>query len=394
MVYFDDAMKILDSLPDTETNQVRRIILLENQVIVFQMLGKFTEYYDLLMRFEPMAIGLEDQALLGVYYARMGHCEWWFGELNKGIQNENKALTLCKNAGKLEDAAYACMILQWCYFYKADFDQILFFKKEALQLLDQQFNLRWYVWTLCAVSIAYNVLCNRWNKSIEEGKKALKVAEEYGDNSLVSFAAWILSFAYSLKGDLDQGMDYAMMAVEKAPTPVDKAFSEPTLATAFLKAGKFEKAIEIYEAMLAVYRAIHFIPEVVDLGILLGEAYLLAREHEKASQILNRSIELAERYEIKCYLYHAYRILGEVALKTDTNQAAEYFEKSIKVSKEVKAENELALAYADYGRYYKQKGDIARAQAYLIKALKIFERLGTLIEPEKVRKELTELKET
>ncbi len=64
---------------------------------------------------------------------------------------------------------------------------------------------------------------------------------------------------------------------------------------------------------------------------------------------------------------------------------------TIGISQEVTAENELALAFAGYGRYHKQKGDIVQAQEYLIKALKIFERLGTLIEPEKIKKELAEL---
>ena len=46
------------------------------------------------------------------------------------------------------------------------------------------------------------------------------------------------------------------------------------------------------------------------------------------------------------------------------------------------------------GRYHKQQGDTQQAREYLTKALEIFERLGTLIEPDKVRKELAELPAT
>ena len=69
-------------------------------------------------------------------------------------------------------------------------------------------------------------------------------------------------------------------------------------------------------------------------------------------------------------------------------QAAPHFEKSITVLREIKAENELALAYSGFGRLHKQQGNIEQAREYLEKALEIFERLGTLIEPDKVRKEL------
>ena len=51
------------------------------------------------------------------------------------------------------------------------------------------------------------------------------------------------------------------------------------------------------------------------------------------------------------------------------------------------------MAYAGYGRLQKRQGQFAQARDYLKKALEIFERLGTLIEPDKVREILAELPE-
>ena len=83
--------------------------------------------------------------------------------------------------------------------------------------------------------------------------------------------------------------------------------------------------------------------------------------------------------------------MGEIALKNNPAQAAFHFEKSMAVLQEIKAENELALAYAGYGRLQKQQGKVGQARKYLTKALEIFERLTTLIEPDKVRRELAEI---
>ena len=80
-------------------------------------------------------------------------------------------------------------------------------------------------------------------------------------------------------------------------------------------------------------------------------------------------------------------------MKKNATQAAVYFEKSIAVLQEIKAENELALAYVGSGRLYKKQNQITQAREYLMKALEIFERLGTLLEPEKVREILAELPE-
>jgi tetratricopeptide (TPR) repeat protein len=102
---------------------------------------------------------------------------------------------------------------------------------------------------------------------------------------------------------------------------------------------------------------------------------------------------MAERCGTRYYAGFAQRLLGEITLKTKPAQAVPHFEKSIAIFLEIKAENELALAYAGYGRYHKQQGQFAQAREYLKKALEIFERLGTLMEPDKVREILAELPE-
>jgi len=68
-----------------------------------------------------------------------------------------------------------------------------------------------------------------------------------------------------------------------------------------------------------------------------------------------------------------------------------HFDKAISILEKMKAENDLALAYSGIGRYLKRQGNTEKAREYLTKALEIFERLRTLIEPDKVREELADL---
>jgi tetratricopeptide (TPR) repeat protein len=125
----------------------------------------------------------------------------------------------------------------------------------------------------------------------------------------------------------------------------------------------------------------------------------LAGEYDKARQTLEEFLEVAEQCGARYYLGSTYRLLGEISLETNPAQIEEplaepHFKKSITLLREIKAENELALAYGGYGRLCKQLGNSAKAREYLNKALEILDRLGTLIEPEKVRKELAELHES
>ena len=145
--------------------------------------------------------------------------------------------------------------------------------------------------------------------------------------------------------------------------------------------------------VLPIFRVGRFMPTEIPHMCYLGEGYWLAGDNDKASQTLEKGLEIMERCGARYYAGFAQRLLGKIVLKTNPGHAAAYFEKSIAIFREIKAENELALAYAGYGQLHTQQGNIAQSRDYLTKALEIFERLGTLIEPDKVRGILAELPE-
>ncbi len=393
--YFDEAMKLLDTMPETEMNRQRRISLLLNQWLVFFLLLKLPEYYNLLIRYESLVIKTENPKLLGLYYVRLGNCEWSFGNFNQAIQTLTKGAELCETSGSIGDAGYAYLLVEWSHLYNADYDLSIAFKKDALRRIDKRICPRWYIWALCGASWAYSKL-GRWNAAVEEGLKALRVAKEISDNSLISFSGWIISLPYTLKGDLARALEYGEMAVQKAPTPADAVWAQGPLARALCRAGKQKKGIEILTTTVSILQSGRFMPAALPHTTWLGEGYCLAGEHEKARQTLEEFLEVAERCGARYYLGSSHRLLGQISMKTNPAQiekplASPHFEKSIAILRDIKAENELALAYGDYGRLHKQLGDIAKAREYLTKALEIFERLGTLIQPDKVREELAGL---
>jgi class 3 adenylate cyclase/tetratricopeptide (TPR) repeat protein len=390
--YFDEAMALLDTLPETEENRQRRISLLVNQGEAFLLLFKTPEYYDLLTRYEPVARGLGNQALLGAFYSRLGHCEWGFGHFDQGIKTSTKAAELCEAAGNAEDAGFAYAWLGWNHLYRGHYDRVLAVKEELLRTMEQRFNPHYYVRGLCGASRAC-ICLGRWDQAVEEAQKALKVAEESSDNSLVIFAAWTLSMAYTWRGDLGRGVEYGELALQKAVTPADKAWTGRGLGWALCRAGETNRGIELLGAVVAEVRASSHMPSKLPTACILGAGYWLVGEDDKARQTLEEGLEMADRCGARYYLGWAQRLLGEIALKANPAQAASHFEKSIAVLQEIKAENELALAYAGYGRLHKQQDKVGQAREYLTKALEIFERLGTLIEPDMVREELAELPE-
>ena len=168
--------------------------------------------------------------------------------------------------------------------------------------------------------------------------------------------------------------------------------SDGWLGQELCRSGAPHRAIELLEPAVSVQREANCYGSEL-FATSLGEGYWLAGEYEKATRTLRETLAIIERWGMRFHIGAAYRILGEMALSTDAAQAAIHFEHSIATLREINAEPELALAYAGYGRLHVQQGDVLQAHTYLNQALEIFERLGTLGEPEKVSQALSALSE-
>jgi tetratricopeptide (TPR) repeat protein len=247
---------------------------------------------------------------------------------------------------------------------------------------------------LAAVSAAYTGL-GRWANAVEAAQKALHVGEEFSDGTAMSFAAWGISMTYIHKGDLVRAVEYGELAVQQARTLADKVWARCVLAGARCRAGDLRQGLETLAANVPISRAARIVEAEV-INKFLGEGYWLAGEYAKATQSLQELLEIAERCGMRYLLGFTHRLLGEIALHTNATQveaplAAPHFEQSIALLRAIHAENELALAYAGYGRLQKQQGHMAQARDYLTRALETFERLGTLGESDKVRQALAAL---
>jgi class 3 adenylate cyclase/tetratricopeptide (TPR) repeat protein len=388
--YFDEAMAVLDILPDTKKNKELRITLLLNQAYVFELLWEYPKYHEFLRIYETVAVQLADQDLTGKFYTRVGHCEWWNGKIDKAIDTSTKAIELFEATGNFESAVYAYANLVLSYWSLGDYNLALTHGEKVIKMLDSAGDPVRYVWTISEISLIYSCL-GSWDKAIQNGQKALSIAKKYSNNSLISFAAWVISVIYSSKRDLGRAVEYGNLTFEMAPTPSDRVLSQGALGWALCRAGELNKGIDLLKRVMQMYQVARFVPSEIMVRTYLGEGYWLAKEFEKSRQMLEELLNIAEPLKMRYYIGWAHRLLGEIALKTNSAQAISQFEKSIAIFHEIKAENELALAFIGYGRLHKEKGQIAKSREYLTKALDIFERLGTLLEPDKVRGILAEL---
>jgi tetratricopeptide (TPR) repeat protein len=364
--------------------------LLVNQEIVFGMLLQTQEYYELLTRYEPLVFGVENPRLVGRFYASLAYCQWYFGSFDSAIQSSLRGVELCGQAEDAEGAGGAYWLLLFAYAFEGKFEQVVDMKNRDLPKVGQKTSFHYAVYATGAVTHAYAHL-GRWTESLEIGEEMLRLAQESSDDTLISWAAMNISWYNSLKGDIQQAVRYGKLAAEKARTPLDRALAQAVLGWASCYSDNAEQGVEILEEVYEMVRSARFSALEVFSSLFLTEGYLRTGSYPKAKRTAERTLEKAKG----CRMQHAagwnHRLLGEIALKIDANGATPCFKQAISTFQELGTENDLALAYSGMGRFHKQQGNADKAREYLTKALEIFERLGTLIEPDTVRQQLAEL---
>jgi tetratricopeptide (TPR) repeat protein len=384
--YFKAAMHLLDKLEETGQNRLRRISMLAKQGTVAELLFKFKEYYDLLVRNEPLSMKLDHPELSGAYHGQLGHCHFAFGHYDQAIGTLTRAAALCKSAGNVIDATHAYAYLMLSHLDRGDYGAVMAVKKDLVQMGVKSSNLRWYVRGLSAAGNAYAHLGD-WGDAVKEGQTALKLALRYADDNLASLAASSLSLSHCWQGNSDEALKVGRLAVEKATTPGDQSRSKRSLGWAMCRAGQVKKGIELLtEATLPIFQSGGFRAFEIPLRCYLGEGYRLAGNEEKAVQTFRAGLEMAKRSGAKFYIGFASRHLARLIFQKDPHQAELLIKKSIRILEQIKAENETAMALVDYGWLCRAQENMHKAQELFNRAVEIFERLGTVIDRKTIAK--------
>lgn len=390
--YYNRACEGLKLTPVDLRNQRRKLELVLDQVFVALALFTYRDYYTLLQEHAAVAEALGDRRLLGAFHARVGWCQWSIGDFAAGIETLNTAVDHCSASGNDEDLGFALMTRAWCELGRGEFEEALASCRGALNALDRKFDLQAYVRTRAAASVVNGYL-GRWNEAIVEGKLAIEAAERRNDAGATSFAAMLATWAHGFQGDLEQALMVANYAVSKGDSPADKLFATGSWALVQCRMGHAAKAADALADVVAVIRPMRF-PACETFGLYYCEALMRSGELAKAKTQIADCLSVLEPSDAAFYVACAERLLAEVALAEGGDQlavAGRYFESSMSVFVRLGAANELALTWAGFGRLRQKEGDRERAIEYLTRALQAFEKLGTRIEPDSVRRSLAEL---
>jgi class 3 adenylate cyclase/DNA-binding SARP family transcriptional activator len=387
--YFYEALKILEEeLPDSDENRRRRLTLVLDQTGGFHYLHRHVEYYELLLRYEPLALEQSDPGLQGAFYQRLGHRQIVFGEFEQARETACRALELCERAGNHQYAALACGTVQWAHMLLGEYGLAHHYTERILEHLAVGFEPMAYMFGRSGAALTY-MMEGRWEAALREVDEAVVTGAERSDAGIVSFCNAIGALVCLEKRDWATAIDYGTAAKETAPTVYFRGFAYGFLAPALCHTGAVDEGLPVIEEIVPMAKAARHELAWSFLAPRLADAYLTAGDYARAHEVLLEIHGAAASRGARYFLGASGRGLGEAALaQGDSEEAVLRLEPAIETLRASHSENELALALGALSRAKRLVGDDREATASAREALAILERLGTLEEPDRLRHEL------
>jgi len=387
--FFREAIRVLDSQPETEEKKKERLALYFSLLDPLIWLSLNEQSLELLQEMEKLSEELGDDASLAAVYSKLSLQHSVRGDMAKGMEYSEKCFNTADRAGDVEAMANTALDISPVMIMMGNFSQIAAIACRALELIEEQHREK----DLFAGGV--NLFVNQCGfcgnalgilGEFEEGEaimtKGLACGLDVNDTFGIGWVGVNQAFLSCWKGDADSTIDRASTAIEF----FEKSGVDMTLGTAwtFLGAGHFflgdhETARVHAEKGLETQLRSGF-PVLVPVGYLfLAMICAAAGDHDGALESAEAALRMSRDFGAKAYEAWALLVHGRSAAEVDPSRigaAEESIRQGISLAKELNARPMTVQGYLFLGEVFEIAGRWEEALENLRKAEQMYQELG------------------
>lgn len=287
------------------------------------------------------------QGLLGDIY-----CDT--GELKEAETEYRDALAIFRRAGNSKQLIGLYSKLARIRFTQSDFGSAIDYLNDGISLAVGLNDLRLVAILNSGLGAIYRLL-GKWQSGEEILSKYLYQVRKVSDHLNLSRLLFTLGYIVFLQRRFAEAENYYKqgfaLVTEAGDLYESSTFYEYQGELCFVQ-GDFDKSRELYNKALEIGEKVAPQGDIINQTCrLLAELELAEGNLDEAINQCNRSLEVSLKLGDRFEEGIVYRILGNVYFqKKDNVKAKEYFEKSIKLLKEIKAIYELGRTYLEAGK--------------------------------------------
>jgi class 3 adenylate cyclase/tetratricopeptide (TPR) repeat protein len=377
LAYFSDALRLLDTMPDTEPNRLRRIDAVLNQAEVKYALGRYTEHIRALEEIRGVVDETADPPRRAAWH-------YWTGFLHATSGGRpDVAIEHCRRAAEIASAfsldeinAISESCLAQVYMIAGKLHEALDAGERALAIFEARGTRWWAGRTLWHLTSIANYLGD-WEASLNYCRRGIEHGVALQDLRLKVVGWTRLGLAHIQQGDIERGLECCNEALALAPLPRDAAWARVILGYGKIKVGRLDEGIAELSEGLAWFESSHMRWTHTIGAVWLAEGYLRRGDRAGARPLIERVLATSRATGYLHYEGRACWLMGEYLADDAPAAAEDHVETAMRIFESVGARNDLAKAMVTRAVLRQRAGDFAAARQLFEQARGIFQTLDT-----------------
>ncbi len=384
LTYFNNALRRLDRMPDTDANRLRRVDAVLKQAEAKFALGRHAEHIPALEAIRGIVDQTDDPRRRATWH-------YWTGflhSLDRGrpdvaIEHCREAATIASAFGLDDIDAFANCCLSQVYTIAGRLHDAIEVGERALAIFEARGNLWWAGRTLGHLTWAANAL-GEWEASLNYCRRALEHASALDDLRLKTRGWWRMASACVQQGDLERGVVCCNEVLALAPIPYDIAMARAVRGYAEIMAGRVHTGMAELREAAGWFESARLRHSHLRLDLWLAEGHLFQGDRATARPLIEEVLRASRETGYVYFEGLACWLMSECLAADAPLAAAEWVEMATGILERIDARNDLAKAMITRAALRQRDGDKAAARQLLEKADAIFRALGTRDQPVKV----------
>jgi DNA-binding SARP family transcriptional activator len=366
------AAVAVETLPEA-TRDRRRLELAVRRSFVLSLAGRHGEALEILRDQAAVQTRVGDPALASDYYFRLAIHYQWLGRYLDGRQAAEAAARearVARDDGRQGKALYALSLMSIGVGAIADaVAQAI----RATPLLDTPATRHWLALNHWCLTWAYTI-AGRLDLGLENADRCLSVAEATGDRRLRAIGGYIKALVHVAYGDSQAALTCAREASEMCADPIATSLALLALGYAHREQGDPRAAIDAFRRVLENRPA-----NVTRTRALaeLGDALVLVGDVAAATEAAQEALARGQADDAPFLIGLAHRVLGRIARAMgDAVGSEKHVSQALAAFLSGEAVFEAALTRLDLARALAGRGDPREARRQLTEALRVFDEAG------------------
>ena len=309
--YFDNALRRLETMPETEVNRLRHIDAVLKQVEVKFALGRQVEHLTALEEYTEYCRGCWRPSPPATWHYWTGYLH---GLTGGPAARGDRALSRGRSDSgggrmrRLEGFIYSCVVQT--YMFGGELCTAVEAGDRAVPILEAQGNSWWASRTLWNTAQAA-IYLGEWEVSIAYCRRGLAHAATLDDARVKVVGLYRLGSAYICQGDIEHGLRCCDEALALQPLPFDVAMAKVFRGYGEIRAGRLDAGIaDLTEAVAWFDRSrLHHVR--VTPALRLAEGYLCRGEVATARVLIEDVLTVSREKGYRYVEGLAHRLLAE-----------------------------------------------------------------------------------